>query len=114
MMYADYEFYTGTFYGTLSADEFARFSVRAKAEIDRITFGRAATASGTDLKAVQLAQCAVVDELAYQESGGEVTSESNDGVSRSYASGAARSKSQRITEAAMVYLANTALCFAGV
>lgn len=111
---ADYTFYTSTFYGKLSAEEFARLSVRAKAEVDRLTYGRAATATGKDLAAVKLAHCAVVDELARQEQGGEVTSESNDGVSRSYAAATTRSKSQRIVAEAMAYLWNTNLCFAGV
>lgn len=113
-MYADYSFYVETYRGTETEEQFDRMSVRAVAEVDRLTFGRAATATGLNLTAVKLAQCAVVDELAYMERGGEVTSESNDGVSRSYAAGAARSKAQRIADAARVYLAVTNLCFAGV
>lgn len=113
-MYADHKFYTDTFYGTLSEEDFKRLSVRATAEINRITFNRAATATGADLEAVKLAQCAVVEELYKIEMGGDIASESNDGVSRSYASGAARSKMQRIVEAARVYLDTTNLCFAGV
>ncbi len=113
-MYADFSFYVGEYFGLLKEEEFDRLSVRAKAEIDRLTFGRAATATEGALHAVKLAQCAVVDELAYMEQGGEITSESNDGVSRSYAAGVARSKAQRIAEAAKVYLNMTSLCFAGV
>lgn len=113
-MYADYAFYRETYFGNLSEDEYDRLSVRGKAEVDRLTFGRAATATGDNMVAVQLAQCAVVDELAYMERGGEITSESNDGVSRSYAAGAVRSKTQRIADAARVYLAATNLCYAGV
>lgn len=113
-MYADYTFYVYTYHGKLTDEEYTRLSVRGKAEIDRLTFGRAATATGDNMTAVQLAQCAVVDELAYMEQGGEITSESNDGVSRSYAAGAVRSKSQRIADAARVYLASTNLCYAGV
>lgn len=113
-MYANYFFYTGTFYGALSEGDFNRLAVRATAEINRITFNRAATATGADLEAVKLAQCAVIDELYKIEMGGDIASESNDGVSRSYASGTARSKTQRIVEAARVYLDSTNLCFAGV
>lgn len=113
-MYADYKFYTGTFYGALGEAEYNRLSVRATAEINRITHNRAATATGADLEAVKLAQCAVVEELYKIEMGGDIASESNDGLSRSYASGAARSKSQRIVEAARVHLDTTNLCFAGV
>ena len=113
-MYADFAFYRDTYLGLLTEEVFNRLSVRATAEIDRLTFGRAATATEGALHAVKLAQCAVVDELAYMEQGGEITSESNDGVSRSYAAGVARSKSQRIADAARVYLNMTSLCFAGV
>ena len=113
-MYADFSFYTEAYYGKLSAEEFTRLSVKATAEINRITINRAATATGADLEAVKLAQCAVVDELYKIELGGDIASESNDGISRSYASGMARSKAQRITEAASVYLDTTNLCFAGV
>lgn len=113
-MYADFSFYAGEYFGLLKEEEFARLSVRAKAEIDRLTFGRAETATEGALHAVKLAQCAVVDELAHMEQGGEITSESNDGVSRSYAAGVARSKSQRIADAARVYLNMTSLCYAGV
>lgn len=113
-MYADFAFYKDTYHGKLTEEEFTRLSVRGVAEINRLTFGRAASATGFNLTAVQLAQCAVADELAYMEQGGEITSESNDGVSRSYAAGATRSKAQRIADAARVYLATTNLCFAGV
>lgn len=113
-MYADYEFYTKTFFGTLTEENYNRLAVRATAEINRITNNRAATATGADLEMVKLALCAVVDELYKIEMGGDIASESNDGVSRSYASGTARSKMQRIVEAARVYLDTTNLCFAGV
>lgn len=113
-MYADFAFYKDEYFGLLTEEVFKRLSVRGVAEINRLTFGLAATATGDNLTAVKLAQCAVVDELAYMERGGEITSESNDGVSRSYAAGAVRSKSQRIADAARVYLAATNLCYAGV
>ena len=113
-MYADFTFYKNEYFGLLTEEVFNRLSVRATAEINRLTFGRAAMATEGALHAVKLAQCAVVDELAHMEQGGEITSESNDGVSRSYAAGVSRSKAQRITDAAKVYLNMTSLCFAGV
>lgn len=112
-MYADYQFYTETYKGTVSADEYNRLVVRAEAEINRMTFGRAAKATGDDLNAVKYAECAIVDELSYQGPGGsgDVTSESNDGISRSYATGAvARSSRQRIDIAAWTWLSSTNLC----
>lgn len=110
-MYADFIFYAEKYMGTLSDEEFARLSVRAKAEIDRLTFGRASAATGKDLEAVQFAFCAVVDELSNQAKGisGEIVSESNDGISRSYASGVAKTPQQRIQAAADLYLYNTNL-----
>lgn len=113
-MYADFEFYNKTFYGNLDEKEFNRLSIRARYEIDRITAGKASDAKGKDLEAVKYAQCAVVDELYTIEQGGDIASETNDGISRSYASGMARSKIQRINEAARVYLDSTNLCYVGV
>lgn len=114
-MYADFTFYRDKFKGTVSEATFARLSIIAKAHIDRITSNKAATASGTDLEAVQLAFCAVVEELDKQEQGGIVTSESNDGISRSYATGSiVKSSTQRINAAATVFLSNTNLLFVGV
>lgn len=114
-MYADYNFYKETYHGAASEAEHIRLVVRATAYVDRMTFGKAKTATGADLEAVKMAECAIVDELANQEQGGIVTSETNDGISRSYATGAVvRSATQRIYAAAEVFLCNTGLCFAGV
>lgn len=113
-MYADFEFYSFEYFGNLDERNFERLSIRARYEIDRITAGRASDAKGKDLEAVKYALCAVVDELYTIEQGGDIASESNDGISRSYASGMARSKIQRINEAARVYLESTNLCFVGV
>jgi hypothetical protein len=116
-MYADYEFYTGTYNGALTESEFLRFGVRSTAEINRITSQRAKTATGEDLELVKFAECAVIDELSYQSFGGsgDVTSESNDGISRSYATGVvAKSSRQRIDAAAFTWLGDTNLVFVGV
>ena len=111
-MYADFGFYANSYKGTLNAEAFDRLAVRAWAEINRLTNGKALNATGNDLEAVRYAQCAIVDELKRQEDGiaGEVVSESNDGISRSYASGVARTARQRIDAAALVWLHNTNLC----
>lgn len=111
-MYADFAFYENNYKGTLNADTFDRLSVRAGAEVNRLTLNRAKNATGDDLEAVRYAQCAIIDELAYLSSGvtGDVVSESNDGISRSYASGVARSARQRIDAAALVWLQSTNLC----
>ena len=114
-MYADFSFYKNTYHGATSETEYTRLAVQASAYVDRMTFGRAKNAQGADLEAVKLAECAIVDELVSQEQGGIITSESNDGISRSYATGSVvKSSTQRIYAAAEVFLCNTNLCFAGV
>ena len=62
-MYADYRFYKDTYHGAGSETEYTRLAVRAAAYVDRITFGRAQTAKESDLDAVKMAECAIVDEL---------------------------------------------------
>lgn len=114
-MYADYTFYMSDYNGTLTEAAFSRLSKLATAHLDKITHQRAKTATDADLEAVKMAFCAVVDELDKQERGGIVTSESNDGISRSYAVGSViRSEAQRIYNVAEVYLSGTNLLFAGV
>ena len=116
-MYADFAYYRDTYSGILTEAEYRRFSVRAAAEINRITSNKAKTATGEDLEAVKMAECAVIDELSYQSFGGsgDVTSESNDGISRSYATGAvSKSSRQRIDAAAFTWLSNTNLLFVGI
>lgn len=114
-MRADYLFYQGEYLGTVSEDEFSRLAIRAGAEINRLTMGRAATATGADLEAVKMAECAVIDELYHIAQGGDITSETNDGISRSFASGGVvLSKAQRITAAASPWLSGTNMLFVGV
>ena len=114
-MYADYTFYVNDFHGTISEADFNRLSVLATAHINDITHNRAKSTTGDDLEAVKLAFCAVVNELDKQEHGGIVTSENNDGISRSYATGTVvKSERQRIYSAAEIYLSGTNLLFVGV
>ena len=116
-MYADITFYLNEYHGKATADEeeFSRLSVIASAHLDRITLNRAKTAEGSELEAVKFAQCAVIDELIRQEQGGIITAENNDGISRSYAVGSVvKSSTQRINEAAELFLSSTNLMFAGV
>lgn len=115
-MYADYNYYLNEYRGqAVTAADFDRLSVLATAHIDRITYNRAKTATGSDLDAVKKAHCAVIDELQKQEHGGIIASESNDGISRSYVIGSTvKSSTQRIFAVAEVYLYGTNLLFAGV
>lgn len=113
-MYADFSFYQNTYGGTVGEAEFSRFSTRAGAHLNQITGGRAATAKGEDLEAVKMAECAIIDELCLQSHGGVITAESNDGISRSYATATVRTQAQRIYSVAEVFLCNTNLLFVGV
>ena len=113
-MYADFTYYQTTYGGTVGEAEFSRFSSRAGAHINQMTGGRAALAKGETLEAVKMAQCAIVDELCLQSQGGVITAESNDGISRSYATAAVRTQAQRVYSAAEIHLCNTNLLFVGV
>ena len=112
MAYSDYTFFQNEYRGTVAESVYTRLLPRATAEIDRMTFNRARSATGETLLAVKLAECAVLEELNYQgtQGAGDVVSESNDGISRSYSSGSAKTARQRINAAADTYLANTGLC----
>lgn len=111
MAYSDYAFYRDEYKGMLAEDIYTRLLPRATAEINRMTFNRALDAIGDTLEAVKFAECAVIEELNYQgtSGAGDVVSESNDGISRSYA-GIAKTARQRINAAADTYLYNTGLC----
>lgn len=112
MAYSDYTFYMNEYKGTVAETVYTRLLPRASAEIDRMTFNRARTATGDDLEAVKFAECAVIDELDYQgiSGAGDIVSESNDGISRSYSSGVVKTARQRINAAADTYLTDTGLC----
>ena len=116
-MYSDYAFYTGSYNGALTEAEFSRFGVRATAEINRITSQKAKTSQGEELELVKFAECAVIDELNFQSFGGhgDVVSESNDGISRSYATGVvSKSSRQRIDAAAFTWLSDPNLLYVGL
>lgn len=113
MTYTDFVFYQETYQGTMGEADFDRLAPRASAYLDMLTAGKI----GTELtEAVQLACCAVVDELLLQEQGGEIASVNNDGYSVNYVAGVSRARSpaRRKYDAAMLYLANTGLVYAGV
>lgn len=109
----DYAFYQA-FGGTLGEAEFLRLRGRAGAYLDAMTMGRASGAlPAPAAERVKRACCAVVDEYAAQERGGEVVSASNDGYSESYA-GSGRTAGQRLYDAAVLHLAPTGLLYAGM
>jgi hypothetical protein len=117
--YADFDFYSETFLGTVIAQaDFPRLASRASAWIDRLTYDRAADVveaeTDTDtIKAVQMATCAVAEELQRQEQGGQVQSERVGQHQVTYVTGPVLSDAQRIRQAARLYLASTGLMYGG-
>ena len=116
MRTVDYGFYTGTYHGTLTAEKFSAQIMPAAAYVDALTMGRAAGADLTEreLLRVQLAICAAVDAMDLNQAHGDVVSESNDGVSVHYESGASGIREKQIRDAAVLYLAQTNLLYRGV
>lgn len=109
----DYAFYQAMG-GTLSEADFTRLRSRAWAYLEALTMGRVDKAlPGPAAERVKRACCAVVEESAAQEKGGEVVGASNDGYSETYA-GSGRTAAQRLYDAAALYLAPTGLLYAGM
>ena len=122
-LYADYEYYTSTYKGNLTKEEFKRSITKASAYVRRITFGRAD--ENKELDEVKLAACAVCDLIANDEkvrskhSGRVVTSENTDGYSVSYESGGNGETTddllkRNIFDTLLLYLEPTRLLYMGV
>lgn len=123
-MIADWEFYTDKYRGIAITDEFeyARLSIRADAELDFYTLGRASR--NTNLEAVKLAACAVAEQVQVWEkamasassTGAELQSETVGSYSRTFrSSDDIRAEAKRsIREAVEKYLAHTGLLYRGV
>ena len=121
MAYADYSYYTTTFYGDLiPEDSFDKYITRASDYVDRLTMGRAA--SYTADEAVKKAACAVaeqyclIDRARISIANGEIASESVGSHSVSYRSSVetAASLEASLYDIAAGYLANTGLLYRGV
>ena len=113
MVYADYEYYLNEHSGNAVAEaDFTRLSRQASAYLDSLTYGKI-RGPWVDDSRVKDACCAVAEVMQKQEKGGEVASESNDGASVTYVTGSATPE-QRMYNAAVMYLSNTGLLYAGV
>jgi hypothetical protein len=124
-MYADYEFYSSVYHGTLLDENgFALYGARATSYLDVLTRGQAAAAGGCgplSLCCFALAdQYCRIDELARacreRSAGGLVASEKVGDHSVSYraASLALRSAEAGLYTVALTYLAFTGLLYTGV
>ena len=135
MVYADYTYYSGTYMGTVSEEDFPRLAVRASSFLDYYTSNRAA--DNADLDAVKMCCCALVDKYAVIEAAqalamknlanaaandAEVKSETVGGYSRTLATGGESALSalnttdgvkKLLAETCMEYLAHTGLLYRG-
>lgn len=116
MVYADFAYYSKEYGGTMPEADFKRLSRQASAFLDTVTFDRI-TAGQPEavMEKVKAACCAVADAYLLNEQGGGVASETNDGVSVTYVAGVgSKTDTQRLQEAAALYLAHTGLLYRGV
>lgn len=136
MIYADYEFYSGCYYGNVNEEDFQRLAVRASSFLDYYTQSRVKNCA--DLYGVKMACCALVDryktieaaqELAQKNltaglasDSGELQSETVGGYSRTLRSGgdssvaalkAASEAKNALASVAREYLAHTGLLYRG-
>ena len=127
MIYADYAFYTGTFYGDLIPEEsFEKYAARASDYIDRVTMNRAQNyvVFHPDDLSVQKACCAGADQYfmiskakaAAASDSGELASETVGNHSVSYRSGleTAASLEAELRNVVESYLAMTGLLYRGI
>ena len=100
MVYADYTYYSGTYMGVVSEEDFPRLAVRASSFLDYYTRNR--VADNAELDAVKMCCCALVDKYAVIEAAqalaqknlanaaandAEIKSETVGGYSRTLATG---------------------------
>lgn len=65
MVYADFAYYSGTYMGTVSEENFPRLAVRASSFLDYYTLNKAK--DNADLDAVKMCCCTLVDKYAVIE-----------------------------------------------
>lgn len=122
--YIDYDFYKESYGGTsVPQNSFLRFSIKASAYIDKITFGRIPKMYITDSTdenynvpdEVKFATCATMDCIKkIEDDGGVISSESEGNHSVSYVDGiSTMSEEKKINESATLYLSNTGLLYKG-
>ncbi|WP_317853798.1 hypothetical protein [Chakrabartyella piscis] len=115
MAYADYTYYTEEYLGTLAEDTFLRLARKATAYINLVTGGNI-TEEDAELDEIKETCCGLVDIYDKFENGGDVASETNDGISVSYTIGTSivKTEVQQLNEVVELYLGNTGLLYRGV
>lgn len=135
MVYADFAYYSGTYMGTVSEENFPRLAVRASSFLDYYTLNK--VKDNADLDAVKMCCCALVDKYAVIEAAqalamknlanaaandAEVKSETVGSYSRTLATGGESALSalnatdgakKLLAETCMEYLAHTGLLYRG-
>ncbi len=100
MAYADYSYYTGTYKGnSIPEADFDRLITRASSYLDKV-----AEDLDSSSTSVMMAACAVAEAWQKNEQGGELASQSVGPWSRSYQTKEVKSDSDRLFEAAQLYL----------
>lgn len=118
-MIADYSFYTETYHGGLTAEEFAAAEVKAEAFLRQITMGRCDRSDlpETVRQSLQLAACALTDHINLVEESGAaagIASETNDGISVSFRARTAAEIEREKYAIVSAYLAWTGLLYRGM
>lgn len=110
MRFAEYPFYSGIYYGSLSFEKFDALVSGASGFIDEITFGRLRERHITD--DVKMAVCAVIDELSKNEEVRGISSEKIGNVSVTYSS--SKADSIPLSRLAKRYIEDKSLFYRGV
>ena len=108
MAYADYDFYSNVYKGTLSKADFERLAERASDYIDGRTNYILKTAGIPDdmTERVKKACCALSEIIQNNEAGGVKTSEKVGDYAVSYAEGTFRTAEQRLDDTLQLYLSD--------
>lgn len=113
MIYADFAYYQNTYGGRKIAEaDSIRLLRQASAYLDMLTLDKIAD-GWTEDERVKCACCAAAEIYAQREQGGEVASETNHNVSKTYVT-SGKSADRQLYDAAAMYLANTGLLCRGV
>ena len=116
MVYADYQFYTDQYHGTMPEADFTRLAIRASAYLDYITSDRAGSYNDRDNK-LKMACCAVADDYYSIEAGKMQSSYSfsTDGYSETRNFHVENKTFARILyDTVRIYLLNTGLLYRGI
>lgn len=110
----DYRYYVEEYGGNMEEESFFKASRRASAYISGLTMEKSELPRWAEDSRVKDAICSVSEEFYRQSDGrGEVASETNHNISRSYVT-SGRSNEQKLYNAACMYLATTGLLYRGI